>query len=238
MLRDPFNILSPRVKVSDPTKHVLAIQTAPRPIENTLHSTLSSLQGAGVDDWTGPKIIASDSYRPEVNGWSISSSKERLGSAKTFFRLLRETLLAWPKTEYITFCEDDVVLSKNALKYIVATEIPRELSMIAWFTPYDLISEKPELKCFYNKDFYYSQMVTFTRSLANQMLGKEKSWIKVNGPDILMSRCGFRCAVHCPNLADHVGGTNSACGYSWWGPRQSVSFIGTDTDAMSLWKQS
>lgn len=214
------------------TNHVLAIQTAVRPAENTLRSTMLSLEQAGSEVVTD-RIIVADGYTPVAHGWDLVVSPKG-GSAKTFFRLLKEVLARWPRVEYVTFCEDDIVLSKNALRYIVTTAFPRGVSLIAWFSPYELRSPAPELKCFYGDIFYYSQAVTFTRTLLTQMVVKERGWSHADGPDLIMRSCGPRWAVHCPNLVDHVGGENSACGYSWLGERRSVSFLGQEYDCNLL----
>lgn len=238
LLAKPHELRSCKIQVPS-LNHVLAIQTTIRPQKETLTATLESLSKAGLGEWRGQKIIAADGYNPATEGWEMVSSLEQKGSAQTFFMLLDKIVELWPKTEKVTFCEDDIVLSKNALDYIQQTILDRDLSLIAWFSPYwprsDRVPEqKPVLGCFYNKDFFYSQCVTISRSLLNQIRTMQSTWKEKDGPDLLMKRRGFKCAVHYPNLAEHVGGENSACGHSDWGPRRSISFVGKDFDALNL----
>ena len=117
--------------------HLLTIQTAIRPNQSSLPTTLDSLEQAGVKRWNGPKIIVSDGYAPDVPpSWKlfvVSTKQPALGSAKTFVKLLRLAIATDPLLEYLTYFQDDIVLAKNSLDYISQVAIPKELSLVSWF---------------------------------------------------------------------------------------------------------
>ena len=150
--------------------HSLFVQTAKRPDHDSLQSTLNSLEQAGLQRWKGPRWIVSDGYLPEVSSpwqvFAVTTEQPALGSAKTFLAVLRKALEVDPLLMYLTYLQDDIVLSKNSLDYITQVSIPSDLSLISWFNTDwfkpDYVSP-PILGCRPTRYFIRSQAITLTR---------------------------------------------------------------------------
>jgi len=238
--------------------HLLTIQTAIRPNQSSLPTTLDSLEQAGVKRWNGPKIIVSDGYAPDVPpSWKlfvVSTKQPALGSAKTFVKLLRLAIATDPLLEYLTYFQDDIVLAKNSLDYISQVAIPKELSLVSWFntdwhkpdfTPPAVLGHRA------TSLFIRSQAVTFTRMAVNAMLycHEVTHWPKLDACDAMpaWALADIPYADHYPGLVQHTEGFNSACNLTFQqhqlrskcphnGERTSPSFVGENFDALSLWE--
>ena len=244
--------------------HTLAIQTAPRPHGDTLHNLLDNLDRAGIERWIGPKLLVSDGFEPKIqSSWSMSTTKTpTAGSARTFIRLLQESLRVDPNLEYLTCLQDDIVLSLNALDYISRVKVPIDLSLISWFTydynpPTHKLTPSPEthsnpvLACRPTRLFILGQAITIPRWSIESILycPYVQNWPKVNGCDEIPGWVlgDAPHAVHFPNLAQHTDGVNSACLLTlnrkdpeaihpdWiMGHRMSPYFAGLDFNSLKL----
>ena len=246
--------------------HVLSILTAPRPVEDELPRLLDSLHKAGVDRWSGVKLIVADGSSPAVpSGWQghflpAPSS----GSARAFRHVLQSAIKADPELEYLTYLEDDVVLSANALDYISSVQVPDDLSLVSWFTydynpptlplgPEVLRYKLPVLACRPTRLFILNQFLTIPRRTIEAVLRCPyvRDWPKSNGSDEIFGWVlgDVPYAVHFPNLAQHGGGTvNSAVLLTmktsepdrsphpdyFTSARISPFFAGVDFDSLSL----
>ena len=236
--------------------HSLFVQTAKRPDHDSLQSTLSSLVLAGAQRWKGPCWIVSDGYLPEASPpwqvFAITTEQPALGSAKTFLAILRRALEVDPKLEYLTYLQDDIILSKNSLDYIAQVSIPSNLSLVSWFNTDwlkpDYVSP-PLLGCRPTRYFIRSQAITLTRPAIEAMLYCRVvvNWPRLTSCDAMpaWALADIPYADHYPSLVQHTEGFNSACNLTLQqrnvtdacphhGPRVSPSFMGEDFDALSL----
>ena len=242
-IHDQIKVERPVAWRSPSQHHILAVQTAPRPHHDSLPTTLNSLEKAGLQRWTGPKIIMADGYQPDVPApWQVFITMDHppgLGSARTFLAAFREALKLDPSLEFLTIFEDDIVLSRNALDYIQVVEVPADVTMISWYSwkwkpPGPLLP--PFLGIQPSRFFFDSQGLTLSRRAIDAALycPMAANWRYRNNKDIMMawSLMDAPYAEHCPNLAQHMGGTNSACGHSV--TYVSTTFLGTEFDALTL----
>ena len=210
-------------------RHVLAVQTAPRPRGSILERTLASL-----GRWEGPRILVSDGYEPRVPGWPAEASARQEGSSATFRRLLQRSVDEWPDLEWLTCCQDDVVVVRNFFRYLSVVKIPEDAGWVSWFS--EMWGEKGgPFFGIYNprRRFYDSQLVTLSRRTVDVLLHCW-AWARIHGCDLFLNRAQCPFAVHSPSLADHVGGLNSACEHESLGERRSPSFPGEQFDALTL----
>ena len=192
----------------DPSSHhALALLTAPRP-SDTLCETLASLRAAGVDDWQGNKILTSDGPlcvdTPLLPNWIVSSTTEKIGSARSFVRSLRLALSLDPDLDHLTFVEDDVEMSKNTLSYVARLQVPGDVAFVTWFTyDYDYSSPAhpppythpaklnyPVLACRSSRYFILTQCCTFPRRTVDRILAcpmASENWPKRDAHDELIS---------------------------------------------------
>ena len=251
---------SPKDEGCNLSHHTLAIQTAPRPDHDSLQDTLDSLEHAGLQRWQGPRLMISDGYMPEEpfmcsTTWQVfpvATSLLPLGSAKSFVALLRRALEIDPKLEFLTYLQDDIVLSRNSLDYISQIAIPRELSLVSWF---NTDWHKPDftppaiLGCRPTRFFIRSQGMTVARFAIDSMLycHMVTNWPKLDGCDAMpaWALADIPYADHYPSLVQHTEGFNSACNRTLQqhkqtsrcphkGARISPSFMGEEFDALSL----
>ncbi len=242
-IHDQIKVERPVAWRSPSQHHILAVQTAPRPHHDSLPTTLNSLEKAGLQRWTGPKIIMADGYQPDVPApWQVFITMDHppgLGSARTFLAAFREALKLDPSLEFLTIFEDDIVLSKNALDYIQRIEIPTDTAMISWYSwkwngsgPDSL----PILGIQPSRFFFDSQGLTLTRRAVDAALycPRATGWPERNKKDILLAwtLMDTPYAEHWPNLIQHMEPINSACGHK--APKTSPTFMGTEFDAMNL----
>ncbi len=262
-----FSVRRPSYREPSP-HHVLAVQTAPRP-RNSLEQTIASLEIAGSGRWPGPKLLIADGCQPDIPrnrmlpGWLHSSSPSPAsGSAKTFLRLLRLSLLIDPKLESLTCIQDDVILCLNGLDYISRISVPPDVTLMTWFSlPYDYSyppspvqrphpseSTLPIFACRPTRFFVLGQAFTLARKSVDSLLSCPRvalDWPKLHGSDEMpaWSLGDTTYATHFPNLAQHMEGENSACLMTLGnppqktpheGPRTSPYFPGADFDALSL----
>ena len=236
--------------------HSLFVQTAKRPDHDSLQSTLDSLVLAGIQRWEGPCWIVSDGYWPEVpSPWqviAVTTEQPALGSAKTFLAVLRKALEVDPFLAYLTYLQDDIVLSKNSLDYIAQVSIPSNLSLVSWFNTDwlkpDYVSP-PLLGCRPTRYFIRSQAITLTRPAIEAMLYCRVvvNWPRLTSCDAMpaWALADIPYADHYPSLGQHTEVFNSACKLTLQqrnvtdacphhGPRVSPSFMGEDFDALSL----
>jgi hypothetical protein len=234
------------VTFTDPSDdHVLAIQTCPRPNENSLDRTLSSLRNAGLDHWRGPKLIVADGYSPPIpTGWILDARPSPPdGSSKTFMRLLRASVHAAPNLSRITYLQDDVSLVKNALDYIDHVKIDNDLSFISWFSVWDNWQGQgknslPLFEIGKNIRFHANPAITMpyeTIKILLQFL-ESGSWLHRNGSDRIPAVAleDGLFASHYPVIAQHTEGTNSACTPDCKSERKSKQFVGEKFDALDL----
>jgi hypothetical protein len=150
-----FQYSAEDVTIAEPSPHhVLLLQTARRP-QSTLGATLDSLREAGIRDWPGPRILASDGPADQISstfplnqdGWiTLHSPPPQLGAARAFVRALRLAFAVDPDLELLTFLEDDIELCKNALAYMAQVAVPPDVSLITWFTyNYDWSTPRHEI---------------------------------------------------------------------------------------------
>lgn len=161
------------------------------------------------------------------------------GQAQTFFRALRWATAVQNFTA-LTLLEDDVVLAKNALDYIATTKIDDDLGFISWFSIYrhDGPRIPPLLHCIEARDYQFNQAITFPARTVHELLASDalKNWSEPHGADRIYKGVfpDRKVAIHYPNLVQHVGGRNSLVGNNDHGPRESMTFIGEDFDALSM----
>lgn len=201
--------------------HLVFVQTCSGR-EQMLDRTMKSLGAAGA--------------LPSLN---VLCDHNRDGEAKTFFRIL-QAAASYPRMTALTLFEDDIVLAKNAFDYIATTRIDPDLAFVSWFSIYYHGGYRlpPLLSCFLARDYSFHQAITFPARTVHELLASDvlKNWPEPHNAD-RMYKDIFpmrKVAVHYPNLAQHVGGTDSAVGNNKDGPRLSLTFIGEDTDALDL----
>lgn len=161
-----------------------------------------------------------------------------VGQAQSFFDVLRWA--ADRNLTALTLLEDDVVLAKNALDYIATTKIDDDLGFISWFSIYrhDGPRIPPLLHCIEARDYQFNQAITFPARTVHELLASDalKNWSEPHGADRIYKSVfpDRKVAIHYPNLVQHVGGRNSLVGNNDHGPRESMTFIGEDFDALSM----
>jgi len=240
---DEIKIVHPVTWRTPSHHHALAVQAAPRPLHDSLRATLASLEAAGLRRWPGPKFVMADGCQPDVpSPWQVFATMDGppgLGSARTFLAAFRKALEIDPGLELLTIFEDDVALSRNALDYIQVVEMPADVAMISWYSwewkpPGPLLP--PFLGIQPSRFFFDSQGLTLSRRAIDAALycPMAANWRYRNKKDIMMAWVLMDAphAEHCPNLAQHMGGTNSACGNSV--TNVSTTFLGTDFNALDL----
>jgi len=192
---------------------------------------MKSLVEAGAGDWDGPKILASDGPREDSvdPDWFRFESPRSDGSAVAFVRALRYALALDPRLEHLTFLEDDISLSKNALRYAARIEVPSDVAFVTWFTyDYDYSFPKhepnarhpstyptPVLAIRPARFFILAQACTFTRETVDRLLDCPRAteeWPKKDGHDEMIAWAlgDALYATHFPILVQHTGGLNSA----------------------------
>jgi hypothetical protein len=225
--------------------HSLFVQTAKRPDHDSLQSTLNSLEQAGLHRWKGPCWIVSDGYLPEApppwQVFAVTTEQPALGSAKTFLAILRKALEVDPQLEYLTYLQDDIILSKNSLDYIAQVSIPDDLSLVSWFNTdwlkpewgiegpakgkwtgktHDTLNvtiyiSPPVLGCRPTRYFIRSQAITLTRPAISAMLYCRvvANWPRLTSCDAMpaWALADIPYADHYPSLVQHTEGFNSAC---------------------------
>ena len=138
----------------------------------------------------------------------------------------------------LTLLEDDIVLAKNALDYIATTRIDDDLGFISWFSVYSYDGPRipPLLHCIPACDYQFNQAITFPARTVHELLASDalKNWSEPHGADRIYKDVfpDRKVAIHYPNLVQHVGGTESLVGNNDHGPRESLTFIGEDVDAL------
>lgn len=215
---------------------MLAVQTSRRPLGSSLSDTLRSLADAGLRSWGSRTLIVSDGYQPPVDGWEISASSNVLGSAKTFMRLMRQSLARWPELEYLTVAQDDIEVCAGALEYLPCVQAPGGCALVSWFSETIEPTSDPTLLVFEGSRFFDAQLITLTRHLVD-LLAAIEFWPTMHQADLMIAKIisDRSFAVHVPNLCDHTQGRNSACEHGHLGNRRSASFPGRTFDARS-WK--
>jgi len=224
-------------EIAEPSPHhALAILTALRPRPSLLE-TLDSLEDAGLDRWTGPKIMYSDgpsSCREAAGtidrqGWRVIRTAEPRGAAWSFVNLLRLCLTADPDLDRLTFVEDDVELCRNALDYVSRV---RACVLLSWFTfDYDwscpghapacpsqaAVADRTRgiLARRSTRYFILTQACTLPRRTVDLILAcphVASRWPKPDGHDEMIAWAlgDAPYAVHFPILAQHTGHLNSA----------------------------
>jgi hypothetical protein len=245
--------------------HALVVQTAPRS-NDELEATLESLRIAGSDRWAGPRLVSSDGpmIGRHPTSWPVFEGPQQLGSARAFVRSLRLALALDVDLEHLTFVEDDVSASTNALDYVARTEIPGDVSLITWFTydydfstprhqrlgPHPSASRQAVLACRSTRYFILTQACTLTRATIDRILlcpAASEHWPKTHAHDELISWAigDSLYATHFPILFQHRGGLDSAvtlashllppdAGDPQSGDRTSPYYAGDSFDALSL----
>jgi hypothetical protein len=223
----------------DPRQHALIVQTSPRK-KPYLERTLESLKAAGSDWWEGPKFIVADGFLlSEVpDGWTFVPTVEVLGQAKTFFRALNIAA----SYQMLTFFEDDIELAKDSLAYMKRVVLDPDLALISWhdvpMCPFRSIPPPPVFTIMPAKSWSRAQGITLPRRTIHAILDSSitKSWPVRHGADRIFAAVmpEALCAVHYPNLVQHVGGLDSEVGNDDQGERLSLSYIGSDASALAL----
>ena len=204
-----------------------------------------------MEPWDGPAAVDIPRNRM-LPGWlhSISPSPAS-GSAKTFLRLLRLSLLIDPKLESLTCIQDDVILCLNGLDYISRISVPPDVTLMTWFSlPYDYSYPPSPVQRPHPSEstLLLGQAFTLARKSVDSLLSCPRvalDWPKLHGSDEMpaWSLGDTTYATHFPNLAQHMEGENSACLMTLGnppqktpheGPRTSPYFPGADFDALSL----
>lgn len=201
--------------------HVLVVMTCAGREQSVLRTWAS--MSAAAWRWVGPQITIRD---------------ERLdGQAKTMLRAFEYAAACQPFTA-LTLVEDDAVLAKNALDYIASVEIDSDLALISWFTMENRPAPPFSPFLYVTNAATYrpsNQCITFPAATVRAVLasGRLQTWPEKHGADIIFREVpGKPCAIHYPNLAQHVGGNASLTGNV--GARVSPTFIGEDADALKL----
>lgn len=236
----PLRTVQHRVKVND--GHVLALMTCAGR-ETTLHRTLSSIERAGLHRWSGPKFLLVDGTELNIpvhefnyESWHVRVCGPLRSQAKMLLKVF-ETAADIPTMTALTLVEDDVVFAENALDYIAATEIDPDLALLSWFTSVDHVEPLTPFLCVTPAQHYHptNQAITFPASTVHEVLASRRlhDWPTPHGADaVFLDVPGKPCALHYPNLAQHVGGNESMVGNT--GARLSPTFIGEDADALDL----
>jgi hypothetical protein len=217
--------------------HVLAIQTTLREKVSRLPHTLAALEPAGLESWAGPKLIVADGYTPEAHGWIVDvASTEVRGSSSTFIHLLTQVVRRWPDVEQLTYLQDDISMSKNALRYIERFRVPADLAFVAWFSQIASEPGRQYLRRMPTHIFFCSQAITLTRLSVDTLLKNGlKQWPHRHLCDVLLQLLSVPTyAIHVPSIAEHDDGGASACGNAKRGPRKAPNFAGLDFDALTL----
>jgi hypothetical protein len=190
--------------------------------------------------------------------WYVKVIPESVGQARTFLTVL-QTAAQLPGLSALTMFEDDVVLAYNALPYIASTAIDPDLAVISWFSVHNANApiEKPFLHVTSASEYRPSnaaitlpeptatailtryqpsnQGITVPASAARAILASKRldEWPERHGGDqIFWEVPGTPCAVHYPNLVQHVGGNESRVGNT--GQRVSPTFVGNEADVLDL----
>jgi hypothetical protein len=184
-------------------------------------------------------LIVSDGHRPEIPGWQVEASTTQEGSSSTLLRLFSRVTECWPGFTRLILLQDDVVVATNALSYMSRMTIPDDVGWVAMFAE---MWDGGEVGCprlgIYGSHhrFYDAQCVIMRRETVSKLLNCG-DWDRIHGCDLLFNRSMMPFAVHIPNLADHTGGLNSACGHESLGERRSPCFPETGFDALSLMRR-
>jgi len=239
--------------------HVLAVMTCAGR-EKSLERTLLSLERAGLGRWKGAMILVADGpveWRAHFDWWRLLRSDSIAGQAKTMLRVF-EAAAEHPALTALTLIEDDVVLARNALDYFATTNIDDDLALISWFTtqnyrapfsPFLRITSAathqpsnagvtfPAATVHAVLDRYFptNQAITLPADTVRAVLDSRRlhEWPTKHGADTIFWEVpGKPCAVHYPNLVQHVGGLESLVGNE--GARVSPTFLGEDADAFAL----
>jgi hypothetical protein len=222
----------------DPYNHALIVMTSPRK-KPYLERTLESLKAAGSDWWEGPKFVVADGCKPIVpDDWVVLPTVECLGQARTFFRAFNVAAAF----NMLTFFEDDIELAKDSLAYIKRVVFDPDLALISWhdvpLCPFRSVPPPPVFTIVPAKSWARAQGITIPRRTILNVLDSPitKAWPVRHGADRIFSAVmpEVPCAVHYPNLVQHVGGLDSEVGNTFEGERLSLSYIGSDASALAL----
>ena len=235
----------PQFEMNPSDEHVLAIQSCHRPKHDSLEATLNSLDQAGQCKWRGPKLIVTDGYFPSVpRSWILDvNPSSPVGSSKTFKRLLRSSLQISPNLSRLTYLQDDVSFSKNALTYIDRVKIDDDVSFITWFSFWKNwrgagTDSLPVLELGQGASFYANLAITFPRRSVDLLLAslENERWEYRNASDRICATFlkDNLFAAHYPVIVQHTEGANSACTPLCTNERKSNEFAGEDFDTLTL----
>lgn len=219
-----------------------------------LTATDSELAAARADYLTGTLAQLTDQGLREPD-LQLFIDSQRVGQCWNYLRALQAGYDSGKPL--ITIFEDDIVLCRNAIARIDASDVPADCAFICWCDTF-LDRPRPVAKGPFVENqpkergpdapgyvrrvsalFYCSQALTFTRGSARTVLDSSltRIWSAPNEGDTLIAQI-FRhdyYAVHYPSIVQHIG-LVSLCnpGSPLKKERVSHHFPGPDWDASQL----
>jgi len=192
--------------------------------------------------WAGPRFILSDGPMSLVTGWPTEASLTRQGQMRTYWRALSVGLREARRiaSDRILILEDDVELSRNALRYMEKTRLPEVLDFVTWFDGHVVPpGSKSGIYPVPAENFFCLQGVTWRSATVERLLRSPAvgAWRDEHSGDILIAQIlrGRRYGVHVPNLVQHLG-ASSICnpGQKLTGVRTANNYPGPSFDALVL----
>lgn len=244
---------------TEPTRPSIAVLTCDRPNGFYVIETLRQIDkegGAGLDrrlfvdgSEEFAKSLKQRMGALSIKGWEIVALGQNLGSTEAMRRLVvASTALGGD----LLFFEDDLLLCRNAVKRMIAQQVPDDVGIVTFFDMKEVapgaapgLYRRPA-DGHHGSGFWGAQCLRIhSESLAYLA---DKNWLDDSlgdgrmASDILLGRimarhpARNRLVVHVPNLVEHVGNA-SACfpGLSLsprW--RRATNFYGRSFDAMTL----
>lgn len=224
----PPRVTKPRILgVVPPT--VIAVQTAPGR-DSLLRQTLEQIDRdfEGSLNRSVTRVLFADGFSPRRDDWVTDATDETLGNAQTFFRIVAH--VAKQKARLLLF-EDDVLVSRKALPYMLRVETPVDAAYAAWFSVRRAPVGLPDRF----SGFAYRNITYFSGNCGIsiepeklELICKSQlqtTWERPNASDQVLSRCPSAPKLyveHVPHLVQHVGDVSTMNGVPG---RRSASFV-------------
>jgi hypothetical protein len=196
--------------------------------------------------WNGRRMLISDGPPTLLTTWPTSSTRQREGQKRTYWRALAVGLqeARRQRTDRILILEDDVELCQNALPYMERVHLPEPLSFVTWFDGHMVRpGARPGIYPVQARSFFCLQGVTWRPATAEALLHAPaaSAWTERHSGDILIAKilAGRYYGVHVPNLVEHLGAA-SICNPTerLAGVRVANNYRGPKFDAMTLVRRS
>lgn len=200
---------------------LITVLTHPRPNNTSyVQATVSSLLAAGASC----VVVINDDPRtklPQKNKTTYveippSSNLEATWAVFDYFTKTEE--------QNLLFCEDDVVFSKNAIKYVTHLDVPKQSAFITFHDATEFVSGAPQGMfdvAFKNgalRKFIGNQCLLFPRRTVTWLSAqkiKPRFALNSNQADVVIGRLlrdspWPQYTVHNPALARHIGAVSAA----------------------------